>query len=173
MNILAIDPGYKQSALVGFNGVSVFEHTVVDNETMLLRLDGWKEIALGIDVLVIEQMQLFKSSFGVGQEVFDSVLWSGMFIQAWKPRRWDRLIRSKVRGHLGASKGGDAAVRAALIQRFGPYKETAIGKKSTPGPLFGVTSHEWQALALAVVYHDLHGHEDPARVVRPGIQAEF
>lgn len=173
MNILGLDPGYKQSAIVGFNGASVFEHAIVDNETMLLRLETWKDMDPRIDVLVCEQMQLFKSAFGVGQEIFDSVMWSGQFAHCWRPRKFDRIYRAKVRGHLGASKGGDAAVRAALIQRFGPYKEQAIGKRSAPGPLFGITSHEWAALAIAVTWHDLHGHEDPARVVRPGITSEF
>jgi hypothetical protein len=87
------------------------------------------------------------------------------------PRRFDRLYRSVVRGHLRCMKGGDAAVRAALIERFGPFKEDAIGKKSKPGPLFGIASHEWSALALAVTWFDREGHKPVD--VRPGISPEF
>ena len=48
----------------------------------------------------------------------------------------------------------DANVRAALIDRFGPSKRKAIGLKATPGPLYGVHSHMWSALAVAVTYGD-------------------
>jgi hypothetical protein len=39
----------------------------------------------------------------------------------------------------------DANIRQALIDRFG-----AVGTKKMPGPLFGVSSHYWAALAVAV-----------------------
>jgi hypothetical protein len=156
MNILAVDPGYKRSALVAWNGSEIGEHAILENGALLNFLAREKTIESKASVLVIEQMQMFTSNYGVGQEVFDSVFWSGRFAQAWEPRRWDRILRSKIRGHLGASKGGDAAVRQALIARFGPYKEDAIGKKAAPGPLFGVRADEWSALAIAVTYYDLH-----------------
>jgi hypothetical protein len=168
--VIAIDPGHKESAFVSFNGTSIVNKDILDNEEMLVRLDQAKESARHYDgdvVLVTEQMQMFATAHGVGVEVFDSVFWAGMFTQAWKPRRWDRILRSKVRGHLGAIRGGDAAVRQALIERFGPYKEQAIGLKKTPGPLFGVKSHEWSALAIAVVWYDVNGHKP--QEVRPGV----
>ena len=46
-------------------------------------------------------------------------------------------------------------IRQALIDRFGG-KEKAIGLKKTPGPLYGISSHAWAALALAITYSDLH-----------------
>src|SRR5262249_23466155 len=146
----------KESAFIEWDGVRVLKVATAPNEEWLEELqtyDGWRQPGR---VLVIEQMQLFTSNYGVGQEVFDSVFWSGRFVQAWAPRRFERILRAKVRGHLGASKGGDAAVRAALIDRFGPYKEVAIGKKSAPGPLYRIHGHEWQALAVAVTWYDLH-----------------
>lgn len=167
--IVAVDPGYRESAYVVFDGERIEAHDILSNDDLLLFLSG--SIAWVRPVLVLEQMQLFASSFGVGQEIFDSCFWSGRFAQVWSPRKWDRILRSKVRGHLGASKGGDAAVRAALINRFGPYKETAIGVKSKQGPLFGIKSHEWSALAIAVTWHDLHA-EKPDEI-RPGILPQF
>ena len=47
----------------------------------------------------------------------------------------------------------DGNIRQALIDRFGG-KEGAIGKKKTPGPLYGVHAHEWPALAVAVMASD-------------------
>lgn len=158
MKVIAIDPGYRESAFVSYDGVRLLAHGIESNEQLLSDLTA----STCADVLVIEEMQIF-AGHGVGKEVFDSVFWSGRFAQAWAPRPFERLLRSKVRGHLGASKGGDAAVRQALIDRFGPYKEHAIGKKATPGPLFGIKSHEWSALAIAVTWWDLN-RQDVRRV---------
>jgi hypothetical protein len=153
MRIVAIDPGYRQSARVVFDGTHITSHEICPNEQMLDDLQG---CGYQDAVLVIEEMQLFAGNYGVGREVFDSVFWSGRFAQAWSPRRFERLLRSKVRSHLGAVKGGDGAVRQALIDRFGPYKEKAIGKKANPGPLYGIHADEWSALAIAVTWWDIH-----------------
>lgn len=152
MTILAVDPGYRQSAWVAYAGGRILAHAIEPNDQLLVRLGE----TTGSAVLVIEEMQLFSSSYGVGKEIFDSVFWSGRFVQAWAPRRFERILRSKVRGHLGAMKGGDAAVRQALIDRYGPYKEDAVGRKSSPGPLFGIKADEWSALAIACVWSDLN-----------------
>lgn len=149
MTVLAIDPGYLQSAWVVWDGKTIHSYGIALNETIMGRPD------LHADVLVVEEMASYGTT--VGKEVFDSVFWSGRFVQAWEPEPWHKFPRSKVRGHLGASKGGDAAVRQALIDRFGPYKEQAIGNKAKPGPLYGISKDVWSALALAVTWYDLHG----------------
>lgn len=172
MLVIGIDPGYKQSALVAFDGKKVCQNLICDNDTMLSNIEDLKLESKGLPwVMVLEQMQMFRSAFGVGAEVFDSVFWSGRFAQAWVPRRFDRILRSKVRGHLQAIKGGDAAVRQGLIVRFGGYKDVAIGSKKSPGPLHGIKSHEWSALAICVTFWDLH-HDQPEEI-RPGVPAEF
>jgi len=51
----------------------------------------------------------------------------------------------------------DANIRQALIDRYGPGKDKAIGQKKTPGPLYGFKSHEWAALAVAVTWMDQQG----------------
>jgi hypothetical protein len=43
----------------------------------------------------------------------------------------------------------DAAVRDALLQLWGGKVE-AMGSKKAPGPLYGMASHRWSALAVAV-----------------------
>jgi hypothetical protein len=153
MRILAIDPGYRQSAYVVFGDGRIHAHAITANDQLLAQLVAMNSFIE--TVMVLEEMQLF-GGFNVGKEIFDSVFWSGRFAQAWHPRPFERLLRSKVRGHLGATKGGDAAVRQALIARFGPYKEDAIGTKRQPGPLYSIKADAWSALAIAVTWHDLH-----------------
>lgn len=168
MTVVAIDPGYKQSAVVVYDGQRIISHAIESNDAVRFWLAEAKPQA---DVLVLEEMQLFSSNYGVGREIFDSVFWSGRFAEAWFPRRFDRILRSKVRGHLQASKGGDAAIRASLIDRFGPYKEVAIGSKAKPGPLYRVKADEWSALAIAVTWWDLFANQPEE--VRPGVAAQF
>jgi hypothetical protein len=167
-DVIAIDPGYKRSAFVRFDGTTVLDHAILDNADLLSWIDDVKEPGR---VMVLESMQLFSSSHGVGQEVFDSVFWSGRFAERWQPGRFDRLLRSKVRAHLRASRGGDSAVRQSLIERFGPYKEEAIGIKKKPGPLYGIKADEWSALAIACVWWDLNAQKPEE--VRPGVAAQF
>ena len=49
----------------------------------------------------------------------------------------------------GASK--DSQIRARMIEMHGGSRAKAIGKIANRGPLYGVASHAWQALAVAVV----------------------
>lgn len=44
----------------------------------------------------------------------------------------------------------DSFVRATLIERHGG--SNAIGRKATPGPLYGVSSHAWQALGVVFAH---------------------
>jgi hypothetical protein len=62
------------------------------------------------------------------------------------------VYRREVLATLGVSARGskDALVRAALIDLHSTSKALAVGTRRAPGPLYGVTSHAWAALALAV-----------------------
>ena len=56
----------------------------------------------------------------------------------------------------GSSRANDANVRAAVIRWFAGRHNLAterdvIGRKASPGPCYGVSSHAWQALAVALV----------------------
>lgn len=94
------------------------------------------------------------SSYGmaVGAEVFSTCIWIGRFVQAWRDPDAVRLLyRKDVKLHLcGTTKAKDTNIRQALLDKFGPGKDVAIGKKAQPGPLYGVKSHAWSALAVAV-----------------------
>ena len=66
------------------------------------------------------------------------------------------MTRREVLRHLGvlAGKGSpDARVRAACIaDHETPGGRPAVGRKASQGPLYGVSSHAWQALGLVLAW---------------------
>lgn len=147
--ILAIDPGTTESGWCLFAGQKGVAMSGVDKNSallgMLLQHDNWPQH----DILAIEMI----ASYGmpVGREVFESCVWIGRFVQSWRAPDDVRLIyRRDVKLHLcDSSKAKDTNIRQALIDRLGP-----IGTKKDPGPLYGVKSHAWAALAVAVTCFD-------------------
>jgi hypothetical protein len=92
------------------------------------------------------------SSYGmpVGAEVFEACVWVGRFIERWGGE-YRLIYRTDVKLHLtNQRRAKDANVRQALIDRYGPGKDRAIGRKASPGPLYGLTGDCWSALAVAV-----------------------
>ena len=158
MKVLAIDPGPVQSAWVLYDGRAVIAHGLEDNGKVKLfvrhiKVAGWLTV-------VIEQIASY--GMAVGAEVFETCVWTGMFMEAASENaQVQRMPRRDVKLHLcHSAKAKDSNIRQALIDRFGG-KDAAIGRKADPGPLFGVKADEWQALALAVTWFDLHGHKVP------------
>ncbi|HVK88312.1 MAG TPA: hypothetical protein VM513_29535 [Kofleriaceae bacterium] len=158
--ILAIDPGNEYSAYVALNGERVVARAKVSNETMLAAVQranehGGQLGVLGIEMLVIEMI----ASYGmpVGREVFETCVWIGRFIEAWGGDH-ALIYRRDIKLHLcGSARAKDGNIRQALIDRWGG-KEKAIGKKASPGPLYGVSADVWAALAVAVTYADQNAH---------------
>ena len=91
------------------------------------------------------------ASYGmpVGKEVFRTVWWSGRFAQAWIHYQRSEPIevyRKDVKLYLcNSPRAKDANIRQALIDLIGPQ-----GTKKNPGPTYGVKSHAWAALGVAV-----------------------
>lgn len=155
MSIIGIDPGPTQSAYAILLDDGRVQASIVSNSDLLRRLitlDASPGYALVIEMI---------ASYGmpVGAEVFETVYWIGKFAQRWEdsnPLQYAaRLKRKEIGLHLCNSiRANDSTIRQALIDRFGPGKEKAIGKKNTPGPLHGIKGDEWSALAVAVTYAD-------------------
>lgn len=143
MRYIGIDPGSTESGVVVWLNGKVGMSAVMPNEELRQRLAGNARIAMP-STLAIE---MFSVASTCGIEVFESCRWVGVFQATWGDRHPHRLVVRKEIYHelLGGSVGKDTLVRQALIARIGP-----IGTKTKPGPLFGVVSHEWQALAVAV-----------------------
>lgn len=150
MTILAIDPGTTHSGVVLFDGSRVIESGVIENGGVFDILGR-----IPPDVTVAIEM-IASYGMAVGAETFRTVWWTGRFADRWEQRTQIlpiEVYRQKVKLHLcHTSKAKDANIRQALIDRFGG--SSAIGKKATPGPLYGVSSHAWAALAVAVYVHD-------------------
>lgn len=158
MTVLAIDPGSERSAWVLWDGERVRMHAKHENEMFLADVANGTYLRLGAGCdVVIEQI----ASYGmtVGAHIFETCVWTGRFWQAAdRYHVVHRLPRKDVKLHLcGQARAKDANIRQALIDRFGG-QEKAIGKKAAPGPLYGLKADEWQALALAVTWWDLHGN---------------
>lgn len=153
--ILAIDPGPVESAWVLWDGTSVVEHAIEPNAAVatLVGTLALQASDLGDpDTLAIEMVESY--GMAVGASVFETVFWIGRFAEAWDDDDHLRRIgRKAVKLHLcGSTRAKDDNVRQALIDRFGGVegKAVAVGKKASPGPLYGIKSHEWAALAVAL-----------------------
>lgn len=149
--LLAIDPGSEKSGWVLYREGRV-EECGVDPNSEILRLVK----APVFQDLVIEELQSYGKN--IGKTVLDTARWIGRFQQAYFEKTGvesHTLSRVQVKARLcGKVSRGDKEVRRALILRFGGTKERAIGTKDQPGPLYGVASHAWAALGLAVVFTD-------------------
>jgi Holliday junction resolvasome RuvABC endonuclease subunit len=144
VTLLAIDPGTEQSGWVVLDDENrIVSSGVHPNADVLTAVREYEDVA-------IEMI----ASYGmpVGREVFETCVWVGRYIEAaGVPDDVVRVTRNEVKNHLcGSSKAKDPNVRQALIDLFGPP-----GKKSAPGPTFGVTSHAWAALGVAATVRKL------------------
>ena len=153
--ILAIDPGPTQSAWVELHPDGrVMDHGIHPNNDLLAHCG----VTLVSDI-VLEQIAAMGMS--VGEEVFETVYWSGRFCQVVEDRRprpqFHRLKRHVVKMHLCQSmRANDSNIRQAIIDRYGGTggKAVAIGTKKNQGPLYGIKADEWQALALGLTWLD-------------------
>jgi len=141
MRILAIDPGPAQSGWCILDAGQVVDSGVHPNADLLT----WVGHGQHADVLAIEMIACM--GMAVGKSTFDTVRWIGRFQQAWREPDDVRLVtRSEVKQHLcGNQRARDPNVRQALIDKIG-----APGRKAAPGPTYGVSSHAWSALGVAV-----------------------
>ena len=150
--ILAIDPGTAVSGWCVLRPDDSIESGVSANEELLYGLPGMPADLLAVEVFEARGMP-------IGNESIETILYTGMLMQAW-PGTLRRVKRSEVKRHLcGSLKAKDANVRQAIIDRYGG--QAAIGRKATPGPLYGVTSHAWAALAVAITARE-QGIDTPA-----------
>lgn len=153
--VLAIDPGPVQSAWLVLGHTAPRSFALWGNDELVDALHEG-QFSRDIEAVVIEKIESF--GMAVGAEVFETVFWSGRFAEAAERQHYQvaRLGRMKVKTALcHDSRAKDSNIRAALIDRFGG--SAAIGKKATPGPLYGITGDVWSALAVAVTWKALHG----------------
>lgn len=90
---------------------------------------------------------LFETSEAVGR-LYQSALSAGLEVHL-VPRKWVVRALGADRKDAPGGKTPDSKVIAAMLALVGPK-----GTKAAPGPTYGVTSHAWQALGLAVAWDE-------------------
>lgn len=174
MSVIAIDPGPERSAWLVWDGKRPVELCQYDtlivkgkktdvpplNSNVLRDLCDTSWIrCLGKPASLPRGTELAIESISAmgqraGSEVFETAYWVGRFVQAWAPRPFTRITRREVKMFLtGTMRSKDADVRHAIISRFGG-KEKAVGLIKNPGPLYGVVTHLWSALAVALTWEE-------------------
>ena len=159
MIILAIDPGTTRSAALLYDsgGRRVLHWAMYDNARLADQLRGgmfgpehWPWSLTAIEMI---------ASYGmaVGRDVFETCVWIGRFLEA-SPVRTELAFRRDIKLHLcGSARARDPNIRQALMDMFGGER-AARGTKRDPGPLYGVATHGWAALAVAVYVADMADH---------------
>ncbi|MFY7866412.1 hypothetical protein [Roseateles sp.] len=142
--ILAIDPGPTECGWALLSGRRLLESGVLGLHEMLAALRGTctsPETRVAVEMI---------ASYGmpVGAEVFQTCVNIGRMVEtcAERGREVQLVTRHAVKMHLcGNTRAKDSNIRQALIDLLGPP-----GTKAAPGPTYGVKSHAWPALAVAV-----------------------
>ena len=152
MRILAIDPGDVQSGWCLMEGYKPVQFGKVPNEEMLYVVGRY---AMGIDYLVIEMVASY--GMAVGQNVFDTCVWIGRFLQKFTDCGGDTaayIYRMDERMAIcHDSKANDTNIRRALIDRFAEHdKQTGKGTKKNPDWFFGFRADIWMAYAVGVTF---------------------
>jgi len=155
--IIAIDPGTTASAWALMDGPKVFCHNLEDNTDVLLWL---RETPPAMAThLAIEMV----ASYGmpVGREVFETCVWIGRFIEAWRGA-WSFVYRREVKSWLCQdSRAKDSNVRRAILDMYPPAgggKTPQVGTKAHPGPLYGVSKDVWSAIGVGLTYQKIDPH---------------
>lgn len=181
-SVLALDPGCAKTGWLVYDGVKPVDWGLSENKDLLhaIRQPNFHAPA----TLVIESVDHY--GMAVGREVFETVFWSGRFAEA-RDDEFHRLSRGDVKLALcGTRTARDANVRQALIDRFGGESVAIGGRRckvchgsglrgrgkarkgcqdcgglggEPKGPLYGISSHVWSALALAVVFDARKGKQ--------------
>jgi hypothetical protein len=145
MRVIGIDPGPRQSGWCDIETATgkVLRSGVSPNQFVLEHVQN----SISFDPRCEVHIEMV-ANYGrnVGKDVFYSLLWAGRFVEAAGKARL--VTRPEVcRTLCGTTKTDKAGVWAAVCDLYGG-KELAVGKKATPGPLYGVKDHARDAVAV-------------------------
>lgn len=175
MQILAIDPGPIKSAYVVYDTDrnEILDRRIALNEEVL-RVVSFNRGEIHYDrgcTVVIEYPH--PRGQPMYTQLVDTIRWIGRFEQAHKElatlefgdklaKCWIQVDRKDVKMMMcGSTKAKDSNIRAAVLSRFsgskglGGGRQPEIGTSKQPGPLFGISSDLWSALALALTWKDM------------------
>jgi len=156
MLILGIDPGPRSSGLVLYawdqTGPGVVVQSIKDAtlDTVRKFIDDLADMEDA--VVVVERTQAGPPS----TQVVLTTEVVGRIMERCDAQnvRYDTYYRRDVLQALACARIGnkDSLVRMACIELHGGDKATAVGTKKNPGPLYGVSSHAWQALGVVCAH---------------------
>ena len=152
MIVLGIDPGPTHCGFCAYDNLAgkiIEAHKALSVVETLTALDIYAGRAA---LVAVERVQ----SYGIaGSSLLRTSETVGRLWQCSEALRLPTVLlyrREVLRGLDVTGKGNrDALVRERLIEMHGGERRKAQGTKKDPGPLYGVASHAWQALAVAVV----------------------
>jgi hypothetical protein len=151
MKLFAIDPGPQLSAWMVLQDGAILGWGHDENDKVRRLIDAYAADGFAVENVVSYGM-------AVGQDTLETCVEVGRFIERWeatgrgaalRPSRKDVLLHN-----CHSRKAKPPELRQALIDRYGPGKEKAIGLKKTPGPLYGLKDHGWAVLGVAVTAAD-------------------
>jgi len=151
MKILSFDPGPEKCGLVLLDTSTMSVSIAMKDATVSASLVAIESWAHEVDLVAIERVQ----SYGIsGSSLLKtSEVVGRLQQQAVRSELPVELVyRREVLQHLDVTGRGnkDSLVRHRLIETFGGTKSVAVGTKKAPGPCYGVSSHAWSALAVAM-----------------------
>ena len=152
--VIAIDPGTDQTAIVIYQSGKILDAAIKPNDELTHELENKYYCS---STLAIEMVACYVMP--VGREVFETCVWIGRFTQAYGASKVEYVYRRDVKLHLcNSARAKDANIRQALLDKFpgtGGGKTPQVGTKKQPGPLFGIKSHLWAALSVAVYFNEV------------------
>jgi hypothetical protein len=159
MILIGVDPGTTESGWVRYEPgeMKIMDCGIQSNVGLL------DEITYEQDTyLIVERIACM--GMAVGKETFDTVEFIGALLYGyygipdWAERYKYTVTRHQCKiHHCGTARARDANIQQAIIDRFPPTgggKVRQIGTKKNPGPLYGVSSHCWNALAVCLTWYD-------------------
>lgn len=158
MLIVAVDPGTTESAYVVYDtdkGEPVQSAKILNQD--LIDKINFDSDFIASDHCVIEMLKSYGNA--MGDSCLMTCVWVGRFIEAWH-QEYTLIPRATIKTNVcGHPRAKDSNVRQALIDLYGG-KDKAVGKKKTPGVLYGFKADMWAALAVAITYADLYHMSD-------------
>ena len=152
--VMGVDPGPEESSYVVWDGKAIVDKFSGTNGDLLWLLRSSGRLPTGMEAVVFEKIVSY--GMAVGREVFETVFQTGRLYQQADRAQHNVVLmpRREVKMHLcGQARAKDTNIRIAILDRMGG-KRAAVGLKKTPGPLYGIKSHQWSALAIAITWFD-------------------
>ena len=176
--VLAVDPGTFESGVLWYSSEGkIHLPDIMENEKVFECLvfpppEILRESRAG--TLAIEAIACYGEAIGV--ETLETELLIGRLAQAWLGNTAVRILRhtelatKRIKTLLGANgkkvilvyrkevcshlcntaNAKDTNVHQAIVDRYGPSMSKAKGTKKNPGLLFGIRSHLWSTLGVAI-----------------------